>query len=127
MNIIQFRATDPDDIQAAIGAMLVTVNGWSLLDFRARNDADQVTQPWGPDAFSQHAEDPELWWANWSQVYPHLGEIGRGLADLNIGTPDNLGILIGSPLGARDITLHLLDVADLVAAGYVMPQDTLEV
>jgi hypothetical protein len=119
MHILQFRATDPDDIQAAIGAMLVTVNGWSLLDFRARNDADQVTQPWGPEVFSQHTTEPELWWANWSQVYPHLGEIGRGLADLNIGIPDNLGILIGSPLGARDITLHLLEVADLVSAGYV--------
>jgi hypothetical protein len=119
MNIIQFRATTQDDIAAAVGAMLVTVNGWSLLDFRARNDAEQVTQPWGPEVFSQHIADPEIWWANWSQVYPHLGEIGRGLADLNIGTPDNLGILIGSPLGARDITLHLLEVADLVAAGYV--------
>jgi hypothetical protein len=120
MHILQFRATDPGDIQAAIGAMLVTVNGWSLLDFRARNDAEQVTQPWGPEVFRQHIADPEIWWTNWSQIYPHLGEIGRGLADLNIGTPDNLGILIGSPLSARALTLELVDVADLVAAGYVV-------
>jgi hypothetical protein len=126
MHILQFRATDPGDIQAAIGAMLVTVNGWSLLDFRARNDADQVTQPWGPDVFQQHTTEPDLWWANWSQVYPHLGEIGRSLADLNIATSDNPGILIGSPLGPRRISIELVDVDDLVAAGYVMQQDTLQ-
>jgi hypothetical protein len=123
MNIIQFRATTQDDIQAAIGAMLVTVNGWSLLDYRARNDADQVTQPWGPDAFRQHTTEPDLWWANWSQVYPHLGEIGQEMAALNIGTSDNPGILIGSPLSARALTLELVEVDDLVGAGYVEAPD----
>ena len=124
MNVLlQFRATDPDDIQAAIGAMLVTVNGWSMLDYRVTHDPEQVTQPWGPEAFQQHAIDPEIWWANWSQVYPHLGEIGRKLADLNIGTPDNLGILIGSPLSARALILELVEVDDLVGAGYVEAPD----
>ena len=123
MHILQFRATDQDDIQAAIGAMLVTVNGWSLLDYRVTHDPEQVTQPWGPEAFQQHTTEPELWWANWSQVYPHLGEIGCELADLNIGTPDNLGILIGSSLSARELTLELVDVDDLVAAGYVEGAD----
>jgi hypothetical protein len=126
MQIIQFRATTQDDIAAAVGAMLATVNGWSLLDFRARNDAEQVTQPWGPDVFQQHTTEPELWWANWDQVYPHLGEIGQQMAALNIGTSDNPGILIGSPLGPRRISIELVYVDDLVAAGYVMPQDALQ-
>jgi hypothetical protein len=125
MNIIQFRATTQDDIQAAIGAMLATVNGWSLLDYRARNDAEQVTQPWGPEAFSQHTTEPELWWVDWDAIHAHLGEIGQQMADLNIGTSDNPGILINCPLGPRRIIIELVDV-DPVAAGYVMPQDTLE-
>jgi hypothetical protein len=125
MNIIQFRATDPGDIQAAIGAMLATVNGWSLLDFRARNDADQVTQPWGPEAFSQHTTEPDLWWVDWDAIHAHLGEIGQQMAALNIGASDNPGILIGCPLGPRRIIIELVDV-DPVAAGYVMPQDTIE-
>jgi hypothetical protein len=126
MQIIQFRATTQDDMAAAVGAMLATVNGWSLLDFRARNDAEQVTQPWGPDVFSQHAEDPDLWWVDWDAIHAHLGEIGQQMAALNIGTSDNPGILIGSPLGPRRISIELVDVDDLVAAGYVMQQDTLQ-
>ena len=123
MSIIQFRAAEPDDIAAAVGAMLVTVNGWSLLDYRAKNDAEQVTQPWGPEAFRQHAEDPDLWWVDWDAIHAHLGEIVQQMAALNIGASDNPGILIGCPLGPRRIVIDLVDVDDLVAAGYVEAPD----
>jgi hypothetical protein len=127
MKILQFKASELEAIQDATRNMLLTINGWSLLSWRAENNEGQVTLPFGDDIFHQHTTDPELWWVNWSEIYPHLGQIGQSLADLQIGSLDSPGVLLGSYLGSEKITtekikLELVEVADLVAAGY-LPDD----
>ena len=120
MKILQFHLTSEDAIAAAQRDMLATINAWSLLSWRAANNPEQVTNPWGPEIFNKHMTNQTLYWVDWDAIYMHLGEIGQSLADVQIvGTSEMPGVLIGTPLGFWQVTLEFVEVPDLVAAGYL--------
>lgn len=122
MRIIQFTTENPVVVQKLIGFCLEQVNTWSLLQDRSANDPGYVTQPWGPETWQTKVDDPNIYWVNFDGVYDHLGDNGRIIANrLLIPGPDS-GILLNLPF-FKDLdpaaVLSLIEVEDLVAAGYV--------
>jgi hypothetical protein len=127
MRILQFHLTSEEALHAAQRDMLATITAWSLLSWRAANNPEQVTKAWGSEIFNKHTTDQTLFWVDWGAIYPHLGEIGQALADVQIvGTSEMPGVLIGTPLGFWQVTLELVEVADLVAAGYLPEPESTE-
>ena len=119
MKIIQFRCPEPPAAQLR-AVMVDQVNTWSRLQ-RLADDPEYVTAPFTVDDWHVHTTEADLHWTNWDAVYTALGDDGRAIADQLLGEGPMQGILRHAPLVAAlpDVRLEIVDVADLVAAGYV--------
>ena len=127
MKIIQFRCPEPPAMQLR-QVMVDQVNTWSRLQ-RLTDDPDYVTAPFTVGGWRVHTTDPDLNWTNWDAIYNALGDDGRAIADQLLGEGPMQGILRHAPLVAAlpDVRLEIVEIEDLVAAGYVeAPDDNTE-
>ena len=127
MKIIQFRCPEPPAMQLR-QVMVDQVNTWSRLQ-RLTDDPDYVTAPFTVDGWRVHTTDPDHHWTNWDAIYSTLGDDGRAIADQLLGEGPMQGILRHAPLVAAlpDVRLEIVEIEDLVAAGYVeAPNDNTE-
>lgn len=125
MKLIQFRCPIPQVAAGLQQVMLEQVNTWSRLNWLP-DDPNYVSQPFGMEQWSQHTTDPDLYWANWGAIYDNLGDDGRVIADRFFGDGPLQGLLRTVPLLPQfpSMLLEIVDVPNLVEAGYVSPPDT---
>jgi hypothetical protein len=120
MKILQFNCPlDPPASQLK-ALMLEQVNTWSRLS-RLSSDPDYTTAPFGADVWKEHTTTPGLWWVDWGSIYEHLGNDGRAIADQLLGDKPFQGVLRLAPLvqALPNVRIQIVDVDDLVAAGYL--------
>lgn len=56
----------------------------------------------------------DIWWFIYDDIYPHLGDEGRVMADMLVGkTPD------GQP-NMSELIFEMVEIEDLVAEGWVI-------
>lgn len=61
----------------------------------------------------------DIWWVNYTEMYPHLGDIGKLIADMLTGV---------TPLGDPNMNVDVFkveEVEDLVLSGYIAPDEVL--
>ena len=120
MKILQFLCPQDPPATQLKQLMVDQVNTWSRLQ-RLANDPDYTTAPFDASIWHEHTTTAGLWWLDYDTVYAHIGDDGRKIADQMLGTGPLQGILKMAPLvqvlpGTK---LELVEVADLVAAGYL--------
>lgn len=115
MQIIQFNCPDPQAANQLKALMTGITNDISRLSYLA-NDPEYVTEPFSIDGWFEHLQTPGLYWTSWDAVYSALGDTGRSIADNMI-----LPFMVGQEFAAfPGIVLEVVEVADPVAAGYVL-------
>ncbi len=122
VQVIQFQSNNPEVIQLVKQGCLKQINVWSRLEMLA-SDPEYMTRPYDESIFQVTPEG--LIWANYSDIYEGLGDMGRSIADTLIGTLEKPGALLRVPLVAEepDTQLTLVYVDNLVEAGYTLPHD----
>ena len=120
ITVIQFLCPDPEDAEELKEIILEVANEFSGLPFRAE-DPEYITNPLGMDEWREHTQTSGLWWANYGEIYKHLGGSGRKLAERFFGFAPKHGILRHAPLlvAHPEMRLQILDVQDPVAQGYL--------
>jgi hypothetical protein len=95
-------------------------NAFSAIPFRME-DPEYVTRPFGMDVWHEHLQTPGLYWADYSTIYRHIGNVGREILNQLIGTKAWQGILLRVPLDVDfpESCMQLVEVDDLVAQGYI--------
>jgi hypothetical protein len=127
MKILQFLCpTKPLSGQLKV-IMLEQINTWSRLQWLA-NDPEYTTAPFDLGIWKEHTVTDGLWWLDYDSVYGQIGDDGRKIADQMFGSGPLTGILIQAPLKVAmpDMKLQLVDVADLIAAGYLPEPESTE-
>ena len=115
MQIIQFTCPDSQAANQLKSLMTGIVNDISRLSFLA-DDPAYVTDPFSIEGWFEHLQTPGLYWTSWEAVYSSLGDTGRSIADNMI-----LPFMVGQEFAAfPGIVLEVVDVADPVAAGYLV-------
>lgn len=117
MQILQFTCLNPQVCAALKTTMLDQVNTWSRLS-RLAADPDQTTAPFPASTWHSHTRLP-VHWVIWANIYDHLGDDGRKIADVMIGSSSAPGPLLRTDLGGGAM-LELVEVNDLIAAGYML-------
>jgi hypothetical protein len=127
MKILQFLCPQDPPAEQLKALMLAQVNAWSRLQ-RLANDPEYTTNPFGPEVWHEHTETEGLWWVNWDAIYSNLGDDGRFIADQMLGSQPLQGILKNAPLvnALPSTKIEIVEVADLVAAGYLPEPEILE-
>lgn len=127
MKILQFLCPQDPPATQLKALMLDQVNTWSRLQ-RLSSDPEYSTAPFGPEIWREHTTTPGLWWMDYGSVYEHIGDDGRKIADQMLGTGALQGILRLAPLvqALPGTKLELVDVEDLVAAGYLPEPESTE-
>ncbi len=99
--------------------MVDQINTWSRLQ-RLASDPEYVTNPFDGSIWHEHTVTAGLWWLDYDGVYDVLGDDGRLIADQMFGDGPLQGILKFAPLvqALPNAKLEVVEVADLVAAGY---------
>lgn len=115
--MLVFQLTSPNletaDILRAV--MLDQINTWSRLDRLA--EAGNVTQPFSDAIWKKHPTEM-LHYVDWMAVYNNLGDDGRKIADVMVGSVESPGPLLRTDL-AGGSRLQLVEVADPIAEGYL--------
>jgi hypothetical protein len=126
VQIIQFICPDEAISGHLCRSTVKQINSWSKLSLLSAQEGYE-TQPFNVEAvWRQHATRPELWFADWGAIYPHLGNDGRTIADFFVGSTESPGLLFKVPLH-EGIMLEFIYVPDLVAAGYLLAPETEQV
>ena len=122
MKVIQILCPNPQLAEQLKAIVLEVANEMSVLRYRAE-DLEYQTRPFGMDQWREHTQTPGLWWANYGEIYKHLGDVGCRLADRFFGFDPMHGILRHAPLllAQPEMRLQILDVQDPVAQGYLPP------
>ena len=120
MDIIQFSCPDP-----TVAATLMTdingiVNEWARLSWLT-NDPRYNTALFSTAQWQAMASTPTTYWCDYDAVYNNLGDSGRAVSDMLVGTTAQAGYMTQHPLvpSLAGTQLQLLNVTDLVAAGYM--------
>lgn len=122
MRILQFTCVPNPPSDQLKQAMVDQLNEWSRLSYLA-DDPNYVTNRYDVSIWREHLTTPGLWWVDYDSLYNHIGDSGRKIADQMFGSGPMQGILRFSPLyqALPGTKLDMVEVADLVAAGY-MPE-----
>lgn len=119
--VLQFICSDAATASEIINLIIGQINEWSRLQWLT-NNPEYITQPWDASIFQTKVSDATTYWINHDSIYANLGDSGRKIADLFIGTPSIPGLLIGEYFNIfPGIELQLISVADLVSSGYESP------
>jgi hypothetical protein len=120
MKILQFYC--PNDPPATELKECITeqANIWSRLT-RLSSDPDYVTAVFSVDTWKEHTTRPGLWWVDYGSIHAALGDDGRMIANHLIGSEVIKGALQKAPFNnlSPESVLELVEIDDLVAAGYM--------
>jgi hypothetical protein len=117
--ILQFSCPPGPSLTAASAAFLALMNNASRFNYLV-NTPGYGTDQFDNSIFNVSVSTPNLNWINWDTVYSSLGDNGRDIANILIGTPEQPGWMLSAPIPgiAPPTTISILNVADLVASGY---------
>jgi hypothetical protein len=120
MQVLQFLCPQDPPATQLKQLMIDQVNIWSRLQ-RLSTDPEYTTAAFDASMWHEHTTKPGLWWIDYDSVYAQIGDDGRKIADRMLGAGALQGILRHSPLvqALPGTKLELVDVADIVADGYV--------
>jgi hypothetical protein len=127
MKILQFTCTQNPPVEQLKTLMVEQINAWSRLGWLT-SDPAYVTSQFDHTIWREHTTTPGLWWLSFDDVYNALGNDGRAIADQFLGDGPLQGLLLAVPLVPTlpGTQLQLIEVSDLVAAGYLYEQKTAE-
>jgi hypothetical protein len=119
--VIQFSCPDPTTANGLIGMMVNQANVWSRLRWLT-TDPEYVTAPFSPADWHTHTTEATRYWTDWDAVYDNLGDDGKMIADQFLKPGTMTDLLLDKALIASlpDTKLEIVDVADLVHAGYTV-------
>lgn len=122
MRILQFVCPQDPPATELKELIVKQFNAWSRLKWLS-NDENYMTAKFDLSTWKESATVSGLWWLNYDDVYSVLGDDGRVIADNLFGDLQFQGYLKAAPLvhGYPDTQLKIVNVADLVAAGYELP------
>ena len=124
MKILQFYC--PQDPPATELKECITeqANIWSRLT-RLSSDPEYVTAAFSVDTWQEHTTRPGLWWVDYDAIHAALGDDGRKIANHLIGSEIIKGALQKAPFNnvSPESVLELVEIDDLIAAGYIYPQE----
>lgn len=127
MKILQFRCLQDPPATQLKQLVIDQANTWSRLQ-RLSNDPNYTTNPFSIDLWKPHITIAGLHWLNYDSIYNNLGDDGRLIADQMLGDGPLRGILKNAPLvnALPDSKLEVVEVSDLVTAGYLPEPESLE-
>ncbi len=121
MKILQFLCPQDPPATQLKEIMVDQINTWSRLSWLT-NDPAYVTIKYDGSIWHEHTTTPGLWWLDYDSIYSSLGNDGRKICDQMLGDGALQGILKLSPLvqALPDTKLETVEIADLVASGYLL-------
>jgi hypothetical protein len=120
MRVLQFLCPLTPPAEQLKQLMVDQINTWSRLQWLA-NDPEYITQPFDLSVWREHMTTEGLWWLDYDSTYAQIGDDGRKIATQLLEPGPLTGIVLLAPLVATmpDLKLQMIEVADLVAAGYL--------
>ena len=124
MKILQFYCSNDPPATELKACITEQANIWSRLT-RLALDPDYVTAVFSVDTWQEHTTRPGLWWVDYDSIHAALGDDGRTIANHLIGSEVIKGALQKAPFNnvSPESVLELVEIDDLIAAGYVYPQE----